>query len=169
MWQHISTVGRDLIDASVFMVGHPGLDPGTLGPKVQIKRLQPDASCYSRSQMAGAKRNRKSSGDGPETRRDTLQHGCWTAAYRMFDDSLTIAGRMRAESPANDPRLYMALGFPSATPFSCQRRASSGGSVSFRKVPNVSMASAYPYSRRIQVQRPTSTIAEVSRARCRRA
>ena len=37
----------------------------------------------------------------------------------------------------------MALGFPSATPFSYQRRASSGGSASFRKVPNVSMASAY--------------------------
>ena len=77
MWQHISTVGRDLIDASVFMVDRPGLDPGTLGLKVQIKRLQPDASCYSRSQMAGAKRNRKSSGDGLKRGGDTLQHGCW--------------------------------------------------------------------------------------------
>ena len=50
MWQLISTVGRDLIHASIFMVGRPGLDSGTLGLKVQFKRLQPDASCYRRSQ-----------------------------------------------------------------------------------------------------------------------
>ena len=75
MWQHISTVGRDLIDASIFMVGRPGLDPGTSGLKVQFKRLQPDASCCSRSQVAGAKRNCKSTGDGlkrGETRCNTV-------------------------------------------------------------------------------------------------
>ena len=162
--QHISFVGRELIDASIFMVGRPGLDPGTLGLKVQIKRLQPDASCYSRSQMAGAKRNRKSGGDGPKRGETWCDTVVGNAAYRTFDDSLTIAGTMRAESLANDPEAVYGIGLSERYALLGRRRASSGGSASFRKVPNVSMASAYPYRRRLQVQRPTATIAGVSRS-----
>jgi hypothetical protein len=43
----------------VGLVGHPGLDPGTLGLKVQVKPLQSASSCCIRSQNCWCERTQK--------------------------------------------------------------------------------------------------------------
>ena len=62
----------------------------------------------------------------------------------MCDDSLTIAGPMRAESPANDPEVVYGIGLSERHPLLVPEAGFFGRLGVLQKAPNVSMASAYP-------------------------